>query len=408
MCSDPQEIFNKGTCELHTVACRKCDECIATRRHGWVSRAMAEKAMWPHALVLTLTYSEDTEESRDGARMFCYADVSAFLKRLRRAADYLSPGARVRFLCAGEQGDRNGRCHWHLIVYSDVDLTALGKFRRSGYFVSHRRDLVSVGKTKRRLNWSLWPHGFVLVQEPDQGGMNYVLSYCLKDQFSVERSRGTAREAKVENFATGLFRMSKAPAIGEDFLMRKLEALAEAGAVLPSLRIKVPEMRGYWHPSGVLREKLLWALVAINQRVRWQTGGDAPQWSGLVASCSESEADMEILNGVKAPVWETQTNLQFTDKPAFGEVRQRATIRKRCGSTLPCNACLDALDGSALARLGLEAVTGSDGRRTYTTGGPRGIEEVGRCQAEAGQGINAFCRRAGSREVQVAFGRRFG
>ena len=68
------------------------------------------------------------------------------------------------------------------------------------------------------------------------------------------------KESKSENFATGLFRMSKRPGIGENFLMRKFEALEASGSVLPSLNIKIPGLKGYWHPSGLWRKKILWCL----------------------------------------------------------------------------------------------------------------------------------------------------
>ena len=250
MCSDPQENIDRETGEVNTFACRNCDECIATRRHGWVARAMAEKATSAHTLCLTLTYDNETQANRDSAAMFCYQDVREFLNRLRSACRYQARKEKwtsvptVRFICAGEQGSRNGRCHWHLIVYSDMDLTRIGKFRRKGQLISHRRDMITVGKRKIRMNWNLWGRGFVTVQEPDQAGMNYVLSYRLKDQFTAEKAEGTMRESKAEDFATGLFRMSKRPAIGESWLVQKLEGLDAAGSVLPNLQLKIPGFRG--------------------------------------------------------------------------------------------------------------------------------------------------------------------
>lgn len=305
MCSDPQSQPNKDTGEIMVFACRRCNECIATRRHNWVARAMAEKATNAHCVVVTLTYSDKTQAGRDGARMFCYADVRAFLKRLRAAARYEAKKQKwgfvpyVRFICAGEQGSRNGRCHWHIVLYSNVDLSQVGKFQRSsGEFVTDRRDIVCVGsRVRRRLMWSLWSHGFMLMQEAGEAGMHYVLSYCLKDQFIYEKSKGTMREAKAENFATGLFRMSKYPPIGEVWLMQKMDSLLEKGAVLPALKLRVAGFHGYWQPSGSFREKLLRCLVAVNDRIIQTTGANAPQWSSLLASCQDNESDMGILNG---------------------------------------------------------------------------------------------------------------
>lgn len=311
MCSDPITSVNKDTGEEVTFACRTCDECIATRRHGWEARAMAEKAVHPHTLCVALTYDLSTKENREGRQMFCYADVIAFNKRLRRACEYYAQKHElgivpyVRFIVAGEQGDKGDKhCHWHIILYSNVDLRRIGEFigrvdgkRRPLNWPHDERHFMTVGKRKRRLNWSIWGRGFVTLQEPDQGGMHYVLSYCLKDQFTHEKSEGTMREAKSENFATGLFRMSKRPAIGEEFLVRKMEGLLAKGAVLPSLQIMIPGFHGYWHPNGTFRDKLLWHLAAVNRRIFWATGANAPQWSTLLASVSENPADMEILSG---------------------------------------------------------------------------------------------------------------
>lgn len=380
MCSDP--ITRDG----NTFSCRSCNECIATRRNGWVARAMAEKLDHAYTYCLTLTYSEETQEGRDAARMFCYADVSAFMKRLRRSAAYEArkQGWNVtpafRFICAGEQGDRFKRCHWHIIIYSNVDLARIGLFRRNGKLVLHRRDMITSGKNKKRLNWTLWPAGFMTLQEPDKAGMAYVLSYCLKDQFTHDRSRGTMREAKSENFATGLFRMSKRPAIGENFLMQKMESLLEKGAVLPSLDIRIPEMGGYWHPSGSFRDKTLWCLYALNKRIVWATGANAPQWPSLLASLKDDQSALDILNG---KIDETENPFHDDYESPASQARKRsawiaATGPKQTASYddrgCICYACLDAqteakLDEWNIIRVRLLPSEG-DGF-TYWSGVPR-------------------------------------
>lgn len=392
MCSDPQEFINKLTGEAVIVGCRVCDECIATRRHGWVARAMAEKTDWPHTVCLALTYSDETPEGRDGAAMFCYAHVSDFLKRLRSAAAREAKRAKwnvkpvIRFLCAGEQGDRNGRCHWHMIIYSNFDLTCLGKFHLRGNLVSDRRDMITEGKRKRRLNWTLWPFGFMTLQEPDQGGMNYVLSYCLKDQFTQEKSEGTMREAKSENFATGLFRMSKRPAIGENYLMRKMEELDAKGAVLPALKIKIPDFHGYWQPNGSFRKKLLWCLVALNQRALWATGANAPQWSSLLSSCVDNESDLEILNGtqqkqdpdyVSPDGWKNDVeHVEQRRKEAayFARNRSIGERNSRCRRAVPCHQCLDGFGAEKLETIGVTRTVNENGSNTYRAAGYIGTE----------------------------------
>lgn len=285
-----------------TFACRTCDACIAARRSGWVARAMAERTQWKHSVCVSLTYDDKAPGGYDAARFFAYHDVRAFVQRITAALRRIDKTLCVRFLCAGEQGSRNDRCHWHLILWSNHDLRTLGTVTIRGNEITDPEKMMSVGKRKRRLHWSLWaregfPLGFVTFGAADEAGAAYVVSYCLKDQFTIEKSEGKAREAKAEDFATGLFRMSKRPAIGEAWLMQKLQDLDDLASVLPHTQIKVPGLGGYYYPSGTMREKLLWGLRAINQRRVWADRGIAPQWSGLLEACKDNPADMEILNG---------------------------------------------------------------------------------------------------------------
>jgi len=335
MCSEPITHVDKDTGEEVTFACRTCNQCIAARRNGWVDRGMAERACHPYSLCVTLTYDTATEENRDARRMFQYADVMAFLKRLRRAGQYMAQKHEwkivpyVRFICAGEQGERgDNHCHWHLILYTNFDIRGIGEFhgmvdgqKRVVTYPVDEKHMMTVRKRKRRLDWSVWGRGFVTLQEADLRGMHYVLSYCLKDQFAAEKAEGSMREAKSEAFATGLFRMSKRPAIGEDFIVRKMEGLLAKGAVLPSLMIPVPDVEYKWWPTGPMREKILWHMSAINQRIRWASGADAPQWSSLLASVSENEKELEILDGQ-----ETEKNRSEREETAR-LVRRLETIR---------------------------------------------------------------------------------
>lgn len=409
MCTDPITMDDK------TFACRRCDECIATRRHNWVARAMAEKSLHSHAVCITLTYSDDTDHGRDAASMFCYADVSAWLKRIRAAAARMAKSHRwnvvpnVRFVCAGEQGDRNGRCHWHVILYSNFDVSRLGDFTLRGRPVTSRRDLLTEGKRKRRLHWSLWDYGFVTVQEADQGSFNYVLSYCLKDQFTYEKSQGTMREAKSENFATGLFRMSKRPAIGEAWLVQEMERLDRLGAVLPSLSLRVPDFHGYWVPSGTMREKLLWHLAALNRRHVFRFGCDAPQWSSLLASCKDNESDLEILNGEinkeepdpKAEALKLERRIQSQRDHRADEINR---IKGRCGKVIPCEGCLASLTRFQFEALGIEERSGPTGRVEYYSR-CTGQKVTDGNNPDTGR-LNPYCLKAGSYEAGRAFPKR--
>lgn len=369
---------------------------------------MMEKALWPHTICLALSYDDTTQANRDAAAMFQYQDCRLWLARLRQAVEAKLPGGRIRFLIAGEQGDRNGRCHWHCIIFSSVDLLSLGEvrgFKRGAKGIQtlvHRADILTTPKVKRRCNWSLWGHGFVTFQEPDQGGMHYVLSYVLKDQFTPEKSHGTMRECDVENFATGLFRMSKRPAIGEQWLYNKFAKLDDSGSVLPNLNMTVPGVKGFYHPSGTFRQKALWALVALNKRVLWHSGQNAPQWRSLLASCADNEFDMEVLNVQKD---EAQAEYERRVNALVGDAADKALVGA-CASLLPCSHCLNALSGEVLAALGLFRYTDEDGVFSYGTYDTS--RHVPHEQASPGKVVNPYCRKAGSEALVRAFSAVYG
>ncbi len=376
---------------------------------------MAEKAVTPFTLCLALTYDEETGANRDAARLFCYDDVRAFLKRLLSAARYEWKKAgglvpKIRFLCAGEQGSRTDRCHWHLILFSNIDLRDLGRVTYFGNLVTDKEKMMSgIGKkaNKVRLHWSLWGRGFVSFQEADQGGMAYVLSYCLKDQFTHEKSEGTMREAKAENFATGLFRMSKKPSIGEAWFQAKMERLHEAGAVLPNLQLMVPGRKVPWEPSGEWRKRLLWSLVALNKAVLWKTGKDAPQWSALVRSCEENEFDRRILDG---KIWYEKAQ---AERDAFAALKQRAAAsgrefalterRRKCGRRVPCPECCNSLSAGILNSLGLVRVESEAGDWGYESLAGVPLSQIGNDQADRAGGVNPYCSEKSSKQARLAF-----
>lgn len=376
--------------------CRNCDECIAARREIWVHRAVAEKATSAYTYCITLTYGNKTMKQRFGAAMFRYSDIQLFLKSLRQKI-YREHKVRgqIRYICAGEQGDRSGRCHWHLVLYSTFDILRLGKFTTlSGVPTS---DIVSQQGEKKRLHWDQWPHGMVLVQEPDEGGIRYALSYALKDQFAFGKTKGTKREAKSETWATGLFRMSKTPPIGLPYVDRLVDRLEERLAVLPNTRLSVEGLRGYWRPVGTIREHLLRRLRAINDRRRELEGCDSPQWRSLLAECAESESDMEILTDVKKTEGE-DFNEWWEERKRLHSINQREDRQRRqavrCGSTAACNRCLRSSTVDELDAHGIEAIAGPNGQKNFRfkSDDPRG-ERLAKAQkdyAKAGSG-NPLC-----------------
>lgn len=308
-CSAPLDI--KGV----KVACRSCDFCVGRRIHSWCARAMMEKESLGQAVVLALSYSEETEHSRRSARVFDYKDVQELLWRVRRGVAYhLKRTGVVSFIAAGEQGERNGRCHWHIVIFSEVDVLGLGKWSAPYGPCSDRSEIITPdGKPARRRLWSLWPHGQVVVQEPDYGGMRYALAYALKDQFNVRNSVGTMREAKSEVFATGYLGMSKKPPIGARWIDAYVDRCRVAGVVPPTRQITVDGLERPFWPTGLLAERLLAGLASVNSEIRAATGADGAGWSTLLHEARLSDSDLETLGVIGVEENEEKDDSQRAD-----------------------------------------------------------------------------------------------
>lgn len=330
MCSTPNTIHDENG-QAVKVACRSCNDCISARKNDWVARCVAEKASAAEVVVIDLTYRNNEDGTLpDQAKAFRYKDVQNFLKLLRKAYKkaYNADG-EIRYIVAGERGSDKNRVHWHMVLFSDRPISTLGEWTD---FIGKPLEAMRMRKLD---HWSFWPHGAVYCRVPDQGGIAYVLKYCLKDQFNVVKSKGTMREAKANNHGSSFFRMSKKPPIGERFLLDQLERWRERKAVPPHLLLKVPDLKGYWYPKGRMREILLTGLHLINQEIKEELGRDAPQWSSLLASVVSQEKDYEGL--YYGEIQETTGPEVEPFEP--GPARDCTADRAKHGPTALCKRC---------------------------------------------------------------------
>lgn len=334
------------------VSCRECDHCAATYKNTWVARCMAELQTNPHALAFTLTYADIDQPDGStvaplGAMVFRYKDVQNFWKRLRKAGvKKFGKEFQIRYVIVGEKGSRFGRCHYHGVMFSNHPIQKMGEFvgaRSAGFAL------------KRRLDWSIWGHGFVEFQPATRKGMSYALKYILKARMTAKRSKGRKREGKTEYLASSYLWCSKRPAIGAHWLWKKLHDLADKGMVPPSLRFRVPG-GGDWYVSGELqRDVCLWLHELKNNSDRPLAG-----WSSLLASVSEPIENLETGEFIPRKPWEWLTNgEQIEEVEPFEDVRATAafehelfaaqsrafgvqyarTTSAKCGGFGPCPDC---------------------------------------------------------------------
>ena len=274
MCSTPL------TFDGYEVSCRECDQCCATYKNTWVSRCVAEKITYPHALAFTLTYANGPDASPPlGSKVFRYRDVSLMWKRLRRAGvKRWGKSFTLRYVVVGERGTRFGRCHYHGVMFSNFPVQELGTFSNSEGECKFQQ--------KTRLNWTAWGHGFCDFQKADRKGMSYVLKYILKSRMTGARSVGFGREGKTEWLASSYLWCSKVPSIGFDWLMANLMQQFQVGMCPASLRIRVPN-GGDWYLTGKVQMLACLFIHDANNAWRAEHGRDLAGFKSLVESVAE-------------------------------------------------------------------------------------------------------------------------
>lgn len=141
------------------IRCSRCLNCRIWRERSWVLRQLLEQSSSSHSYFLTLTYSEP---NRPGILQYDHAQK--FLKRLRK----LLPPETVRYFCVGEYGEKHGREHWHLNIFSQENLS-----------LRYGPQLIEQ-----------WPDGVTFVGSLTPKSMGYVASYAQqKDPPILQASR---------------------------------------------------------------------------------------------------------------------------------------------------------------------------------------------------------------------------
>ncbi len=102
------------------VPCRRCEKCLQFRQNRWRERAVTEYEKSNRTWWMSLSFSpihlagvlaEARSPELKDTEAAAYRHVQKYLKRLRKH------GAVFRYLAIYEEGDINGRAHYHLFLH---------------------------------------------------------------------------------------------------------------------------------------------------------------------------------------------------------------------------------------------------------------------------------------------------
>ena len=176
---------------VKVVPCGQCMPCRINKKREWAGRLLMESKLHPYSYFVTLTYDEDhcpPELSRE--------DASKFVKSLRKKF----PG--IRYFLVGEYGDRTGRPHFHVILYT-----------------SCIRNTIEAG-----LRRTCWKKGHVHIGASfNRAVANYASGYVTKKNTkSIEDDGLDGQDEK--KLEPEFIRVSQRPALGDGYLPYLIDA----------------------------------------------------------------------------------------------------------------------------------------------------------------------------------------
>ena len=185
------------------VPCGICSECLNNKARNWVSRLMLESKQHKFNYFLTLTYDDKYLTSLN----LVPSDLSDFIKKFRVKLERNFNYIGLRFYAVGEYGSNFGRPHFHLIIFSDVDLSSDFKYYKKNEFgdIVYTSDYIS----------NVWKKGFITIGDVSPASCAYVARYTEKKQLLTSYEK---KKLKEKGIVPEFSRMSRRPGIASDFL----------------------------------------------------------------------------------------------------------------------------------------------------------------------------------------------
>jgi len=154
------------------LPCYQCVECRLARSLSWAVRCMHEKMLHTESAFVTLTYDDDHLPED---RSISVRDHQLFMKRMRKRF-----GKGIRFFMCGEYGEKNGRPHYHYLLFNrDFPDRKYYKMAKNGVDKLYTSEIAE----------ELWSNGLCVVGDVTLDSCAYVARYIV-DKVTGDRADG--------------------------------------------------------------------------------------------------------------------------------------------------------------------------------------------------------------------------
>lgn len=185
------------------VPCGICSECLNSKARNWVSRLMLESKIHKYNYFVTLTYDDKFLKSYN----LVPPDLSDFIKKLRVNLSRKYNYNGLRYYGVGEYGSNYARPHFHIILFSDIDLSDDFKYYSKNEFgdIIYTSDYIS----------NIWKKGFITIGDVSPSSCAYVARYSEKKQLLTPKEK---EDLRAKGIVPEFSRMSRRPGIASEFL----------------------------------------------------------------------------------------------------------------------------------------------------------------------------------------------
>lgn len=218
--------FPHSLYEYVYLPCRKCVGCRSDNAKMWSLRAYNEMKLHKDNCFITLTYDNNSDLVYKDPLCIAtlrYKHFQNFMKRLRKRF----PDDDIQYLVSGEYGLKDGRAHWHAILFGfdfpDKRLVYVSK----GYNHYASDILNEVWSTYDKTTDTYTPIGFTDLCNVDYDCCNYVAQYVLK-KLPVGCNIPEINGYEIDRVEP-MVRSSKRPAIGYNYFKKYGEQAVELG-----------------------------------------------------------------------------------------------------------------------------------------------------------------------------------
>lgn len=262
-------ILNQGlkNYNYEIIPCGKCIGCRLDYSRTWANRGYLESKMWQNNYFVTITYNE---ENLPENKSLVPEHLTNFIKKLRRNGDYNGwQHTGIRYIAAGEYGDKLERPHYHLILFNC-------NLPTESFYEPH----IIKKETFWRNNIieECWKYGYSSVSNVSWNNIAYVARYITKKQYG-EKSKEHYGDRQPE-----FFRASRKPGIGMTWLEEHMEEVYATDEIIVQNRkgsIKQKPPRAFDKKLKEINEKEYEKIRAKRKKIGNMTKLEKAQHTSL-------------------------------------------------------------------------------------------------------------------------------